>query len=246
MNNSALAMKWIKQSTDTASGSNFWFRDGVIYSFRTAIGEIMPDGVVILSPHTYSSYTSRHQRHMYNALRTQYNGRTITTPWQPERGEDTLVASESEFNHQVVELHRKMGVHKLMHDRARSEGSKNGWQRRITTTRDNLQAYADYFGYTYTPPTDDELQAHVAKQLQLEAEERVREKEREREYVTQPEVIDWLNFVLLRYGMGQIQNSGDVPNYWYRIGQLTQYGYLREDRLTKKAIKLLQEVSNEP
>jgi len=72
----------------------------------------------------------------------------------------------------------------------------------------------------------------------------VRAKEREREFVTQPSVIDFLNYVLLRYGTGDIPyEEGQHKNY-SAFAKLEAYGYIRDAKLTRKAIKLLQEVSN--
>ena len=158
--NSELCHIWATdpQPEISKSANSVSCHNDILYSYSTAIGQIVDNNTVIYNTHGYSVTTSKHQGLMQYAT-NHFNKRIYLDI--PKRGLNSLVFNQNEFNDILSYNERIIGNFLLK--ASRSKKYKDRYNSDALKIINNLKLYAETFGLVYNAPNTDKLTESALK-----------------------------------------------------------------------------------
>ena len=148
----------------------------ILYSYRTAIGQIVNNDTVIYNTASYSNTTSKHQSLMYQST-SHYLNRIYLDIKKYDLNH--LIFSQHSFNEIIFEPNLKQASEFLL-KASRSKKYKDFYSSKALSIFDNLERYALLFNLAYKLPN---LQALTESALKADKEAKAIEKIRKAERI---------------------------------------------------------------
>jgi hypothetical protein len=147
----------------------------ILYSYRTAIGQIVNNDTVIYNTASYSNTTSKHQGLMRSAT-SHYPNQIHLDIHQYDMNH--LIFGQSSFNQLVLNPNMRKASEYLL-KASRSKKYKDFYNNQAFSIFDNLRRYAILFNLEYSlPKIDDLLESTIKADKEAKAIEKIRKAER--------------------------------------------------------------------
>jgi hypothetical protein len=150
-------------------------QNDVLYSYSTAIGQIVNNDTVIYNTASYSNTTSKQQSLMYQSS-SHYLNRIYLDIHKYNL--NSLVFGQYDFNNLILEPNLKQASEFLL-KASRSKKNKDYYNMKALSIFDNLRRYAILFNLDYSLPNiDDLLESTIKADKEAKAIEKIRKAER--------------------------------------------------------------------
>jgi len=175
--NSTTAHYWANRVQSEGRSSGMSFYEGKLYSYATVIAEFIGDSNnVILSNHSYSNSTCKHQHYARQSLHSNHNKIYIDCPmW----GNRSLIFNQSTFDLEIVSHnHYKASDYLLRATRARKNSAL--YLSYANNIYDSLVQYALLVGLNYIKPDITITQDQAIEAAKIQA---IKEKQRKADII---------------------------------------------------------------
>lgn len=147
--NSTTAHYWANRVQAEGRSSGISFDNGKLYSYKTVIAEFIGDtNNVIISTHSYSNSTSKHQNYARQSLHSNHNKIYIDCPlW----GNRSLIFSQNNFDNEIVIYNHNVASKAILRA-SRARTLADNYLAIANNIYANLEKYAALLGLIYERP----------------------------------------------------------------------------------------------
>ena len=157
------------------SANSMSCQNDILYSYSTAIGQIVNNDTVIYNTASYSNTTSKHQGLMMSATSHYLNRIYLDIH---KYGLNSLILNQRDFDELIVKPNLHKGSELLL-KASRSKLYKDRYNAAALNIFDNVEKYAKLFGlYCIMPNTDALLETIIKHDKEAKALEKIRRAER--------------------------------------------------------------------
>jgi hypothetical protein len=146
--NSEVAHIWANETQTHGRASSVSFEYGVLFSYQTAIAQIIND-TVILNDYGYSPSTRKHQGYANSAI----HGKTKIFVTIPRRNLSSLKFAQREFD-EIIVSYNEDRANDLLVKASRARKNRDWYLSDANIIYKSIKQYADFFGLTYDLPAD--------------------------------------------------------------------------------------------